>query len=271
MQIEITPSLERRFWAKVDTSGECWLWTGSLRASGDGQIATGGRTGRPRSARLVSWLIDGRVLESATLMDSCGNKRCVRPTHLHPATIGDATRQAAARSGRTVTCICAGCGVEFRRGREHAGRTERKFCTRACFDLHHPQTLTQALERYVVRRPLGCWEWTGPTVRDGYGVVNSYGRRGIGAHRASWIVHRGTIPPGLHVLHRCDNPPCTNPDHLFLGTTKDNVRDLWDKGRGNAAGRRTLLEVIAYLLWRLNESEVPTGATSSEFRETLII
>ncbi len=51
------------------------------------------------------------------------------------------------------------------------------------------------------------------------------------AHRVSWMIHRGKIPKGMHVLHRCDNPPCVNPDHLFLGSNQDNVDDKMSKGR----------------------------------------
>ena len=53
------------------------------------------------------------------------------------------------------------------------------------------------------------------------------------AHRVSWGIHNGPIPPGVKVLHTCDNPPCVNPAHLFLGTQADNIKDCLDKGRAN--------------------------------------
>lgn len=62
--------------------------------------------------------------------------------------------------------------------------------------------------------------------------------RSFRAHRFAWEITRGPIPDGLHVLHRCDNPPCCNPDHLFLGTHIDNVADMVAKGRG-AKGERS--------------------------------
>lgn len=76
----------------------------------------------------------------------------------------------------------------------------------------------------------GCWEWTGPRARGGYGIL-SHGllRR---AHRISWTLTNGPIPVGLWVLHRCDNPPCVRPEHLFLGTGADNIADRQKKKRG---------------------------------------
>jgi len=82
----------------------------------------------------------------------------------------------------------------------------------------------------VEKRPSGCWFWTGARKHTGYGqiwVVNSAKT----AHRISWILHNGPIPTGLCVLHKCDNPPCVNPDHLFLGTRADNNLDCVAKGR----------------------------------------
>jgi len=77
----------------------------------------------------------------------------------------------------------------------------------------------------------GCWNWKPCKSRDGYGVA-SYKSRNIRAHRFSWMIFKGDIPTGQCVLHRCDNPSCVNPDHLFVGTHKDNVHDKLAKGRG---------------------------------------
>lgn len=77
-----------------------------------------------------------------------------------------------------------------------------------------------------------CWEFFGVRKKKmGYGQfwLNETGI--IVAHRAAWILSRGPIPKGMCVLHRCDNPPCVNPDHLFLGTKRDNNLDCFSKGR----------------------------------------
>lgn len=82
-----------------------------------------------------------------------------------------------------------------------------------------------------VARGEGCWLWT--STRDkanGYGVMGRSNKT-VGAHRLSWELTFGPIPPGLFVCHHCDNRPCVRPDHLFLGTHEDNQRDKILKGR----------------------------------------
>ena len=82
----------------------------------------------------------------------------------------------------------------------------------------------------VVQYDVGCWGWTGST-REGYGRLGLNSGQGIDAHRLSWLLHHGPIPSGLHVLHTCDNPPCTRPDHLFVGSRSTNMQDMHAKGR----------------------------------------
>jgi hypothetical protein len=83
----------------------------------------------------------------------------------------------------------------------------------------------------------GCWLWTGRYARNGYGTFGG-GRSGerISAHRLAWQATHGPIPAALHVLHRCDVRGCVNVDHLFLGTPKDNTRDMMVKGRARFVG-----------------------------------
>lgn len=75
-----------------------------------------------------------------------------------------------------------------------------------------------------------CWEWTGTKNLAGYGSFSIKGET-IGSHRISYFIRNGEIPKGLCILHKCDNPSCVNPDHLFMGTRKDNMDDKVRKGR----------------------------------------
>jgi hypothetical protein len=82
-----------------------------------------------------------------------------------------------------------------------------------------------------------CWPWTGLRNRTGYGQLKGTKYRGRLSHCISWIIHNGPLPEGMRVLHRCDNPPCCNPKHLFIGTQADNVADMVAKGRNTHQGR----------------------------------
>jgi hypothetical protein len=93
--------------------------------------------------------------------------------------------------------------------------------------------MTPLAERLLNRTALdgSCWVWTGYRDSKGYGRVGDATGRTVLVHRASYEVHVGSIPDGLCVLHHCDNPPCMNPAHLFLGTRVDNNHDMMRKGR----------------------------------------
>ncbi len=94
--------------------------------------------------------------------------------------------------------------------------------------------------------PDACWPFVGSIASNGYGSFHLPGIGSTTASRASWIINVGPIPEGMEVCHRCDNRPCVNPAHLFLGTPTVNRRDMVDKGRWN--GPRIAPEVVAAIL-----------------------
>ena len=93
-------------------------------------------------------------------------------------------------------------------------------------------------ERVKINEETGCWEWQGHRDRDGYGLAH-LGTNGEAfkwrAHRLAWTTVNGDIPDGIFACHKCDNPQCCNPDHLFLGTAKDNHDDMVAKDRKKVA------------------------------------
>jgi hypothetical protein len=97
-------------------------------------------------------------------------------------------------------------------------------------------TLADRLEKFRGRAgDADCWEWQGGANNKGYGVLQ-FGtngkRKNFLAHRVAWEIANGQpIPDGLCVLHACDNPPCTNPAHLSVGTKSENTRQMWERGR----------------------------------------
>jgi hypothetical protein len=139
----------------------------------------------------------------------------------------------------TVTCTCRECAETFECAAAAARRGRGQFCSRACGARHaqakrweqEKKTVADRYETKVIRRGVNeCWGWSGFKHR-GYGRLNDGTGTAVGAHRVSYEKHIGPIPDGLTVLHRCDNPECTNPKHLFLGTNEDNNRDRDQKGR----------------------------------------
>jgi hypothetical protein len=82
-----------------------------------------------------------------------------------------------------------------------------------------------------------CWTWTGSKDKNGYGRISIYMGNNVTipylAHRKAWELTNGNIAQGMHLCHKCDNPSCVNPAHMFVGTHDDNMRDMRDKGRMN--------------------------------------
>lgn len=129
-------------------------------------------------------------------------------------------------------CIVCGTGFSVMNHLHH-----QQSCSDACSrkrrrgaKYNHKPPLERLLSKIDVMGPDDCWPFMGHCNEDGYGTF-SLGDDMVGAHRAIWILTNGLIPDDRHVLHRCDNPPCCNLRHLFLGDNETNVADKMAKGR----------------------------------------
>lgn len=143
--------------------------------------------------------------------------------------------------------ICETCGKEFE-WRKHDSQPPARFCNRKCTNKdfgikgnakrafwpyatneEKNQRLINFYEQKVVKK-IGCWDWNGSCDKNGYAQLYNGSTKAKG-HRVSYQIHKGIIPEGMEVCHTCDNPKCTNPDHLWLETKKENNDDKVKKGR----------------------------------------
>lgn len=185
--MKLTEEESQRFWAKVNKTNGCWLWTGkSTKKGGFGSFQIRGENVSPHR---ISYMIhSGENASGRDVKRTCDNPSCVNPDHLFV--------------------------------KERSIPIKDRFWDK-------------------VDKSGDCWLWTGAKDKKGYGYVGSYTKNTafLGtrlAHRISWSLHNNkTAPKHLVVRHKCDNPSCVNPEHLELGTTKDNIQDMIKRGRAN--------------------------------------
>src|SRR5262245_57257109 len=136
-------------------------------------------------------------------------------------------------TGTLVECTCPACGHHF-------------WLSPSALDPRHVRA--RLWSHLVCNIATGCWEWQlSKGGKLAYGQMSMPGNRSrpIAAHRVAWQLEYGPIPDGMYVLHRCDNPPCANPDHLFLGTLPENNADMRAKGRARRGPGFTRASAIA--------------------------
>lgn len=105
-----------------------------------------------------------------------------------------------------------------------------------------PRSVPERFEEKVSRSDDGCWLWRGVVAVNGYGTIGVNGKT-VYAHRLSYEINIGEIPTGKYVLHRCDVRNCVNPAHLFLGTHKENMVDMKNKGRSTHGARNPMAKL----------------------------
>lgn len=249
-----------RFWRHVDKDAPngCWAWKAKSL-----QFNIGGRTGPRISVLRFVWeLLRDALPIASRVAHTCraNGFLCVNPDHLEVRTSGEMEQARMSRhiqkggdddcwfwKGRSLrgsirvsngkTSTVARAAWELENGSIPKGFRLVHTCAggSSCVNVRHLKLRDESggkealfWRKVVVVGLDDCWNWTGAITTHGYGSFNGLGGY---AHRVAWQFKFGAIADNLHVLHKCDNRLCVNPNHLFLGTNRDNVYDKLRKGR----------------------------------------
>ena len=200
----------------IEEGSSCWIWKGHCKQVGYGWFQF--RRLKDYAHRVAYLLANGPVPEGKSVSHKCNNKLCVNPEHL----MLESYRAYCVATEPAKHCAC-GCGSMLTKGKAiykpgHWAKTSNgRKNDMARFFAH-------------VDKSQDCWIWTGHKDKHGYGSL-SYEGKHWKTHRLSYYLTHGSIPDGMGVLHKCDNPSCVNPDHLFVGTQSTNVADMKSKLR----------------------------------------
>jgi HNH endonuclease len=201
----------------------CWEWQGWRDDNGYGKGSFQGQ--EFRAHRLSYELHTGPLLTTDIVMHTCDNPPCVNPHHLKKGTKRDNMLDARSKGRHKLRL--------------------RKIAAIPKLIRPHPSSITPpTLQDYFWKhvRTLPddvCWEWQGSRLKRGYGT-GAYKKRRVLAHKLAYELFISDIPAGMLVRHTCDNPPCCNPRHLILGSSRDNIHDSLRRGR---RGHLTPLQV----------------------------
>ena len=138
------------------------------------------------------------------------------------------SKKCSGKGRQAVYHDCLICGKKTQKCRHS------KYCSRECY---YKSQIIPTKQRFWknVQKTDYCWNWIGSKCDGGYGQLIEKGNKNLKTHRLSWELHYGKIPQKMCVCHKCDNPSCVRPEHLFLGNMKDNVTDMIKKNRGHWA------------------------------------
>lgn len=189
----------------------CWLWAGNTNTGGYGQVSYNGKyilCHRATYEYAYGVIPDGYIIRHA-----CNEKLCVRPEHLIIGTYSDNQRDRILETNNIPNLLRSS---KFRANKKYFTELEMRFWSKVSI----PEN-----KEY-------CWVWIANKDDKGYGKFH-HNETMMKAHRVSWILHYGDIPDGMCVCHTCDNRDCVNPNHLWLGTHQDNMKDRTQKKRSN--------------------------------------
>ncbi len=237
---------EQVFWGNVCKTDRCWIWIGYI-SGGYGIFEI---NKRPTRAHRFSMELHGISVNGLDVLHLCNNRSCVNPSHLSVGTDTENMIHRTAYPNALPLGMLATPKHQIKAIQEYSrselGKFERNF------DMG-----------------TDCWIWRGAqkspfTKTTHKGIPTT-------ASRISWTLYNGPIPRGMHVLHKCDNPRCMRPDHLFLGTNADNVADKVRKGRchdqrGTKNGNAKLTEKEISCIRKLYSEGLSDRVLAKRFR-----